>query len=211
MSEGQKKIFSKFKFESKESYIIQNSISDTDIEINDKTKSISKANKKSELILGYLGRGTVEKGYFFLVDEILSIRNLKFCIKIGGNVTEKMNIEQACYLGHVEKNTFLDSIDVLIVPSLWSEPFGRVVIEALCKNKIVVCSNVGGVSDFGKYSNVIMFTPKPGELSKILKEIIENGIPDNSSKQAFNYKDFNSESITSQYLRVYNSIISNPD
>jgi len=43
----------------------------------------------------------------------------------------------------VEKENFYGKIDVLVVPSLWDEPFGRVIIEAALRGIPVIVSKNG--------------------------------------------------------------------
>ena len=38
----------------------------------------------------------------------------------------------------------------MIIPSLWNEPFGRVVIEAYSHNKPVIGANRGGIPEIIK-------------------------------------------------------------
>lgn len=46
-----------------------------------------------------------------------------------------------------------ESCDVLVVPSFWPEPFGRVVIEANAKGMPVIASNMGGIPEILKITN----------------------------------------------------------
>ena len=43
--------------------------------------------------------------------------------------------------------TPLHAADVVVVPSVWLEPFGRTVIEALSTGRPVVASRVGGIPE----------------------------------------------------------------
>ena len=43
--------------------------------------------------------------------------------------------------------TPLHASDVVVVPSVWREPFGRTVIEALATGRPVVASRVGGIPE----------------------------------------------------------------
>jgi glycosyltransferase involved in cell wall biosynthesis len=43
--------------------------------------------------------------------------------------------------------TPLHAADVVAVPSMWNEPFGRVVVEALAAGLPVVASRVGGIPE----------------------------------------------------------------
>lgn len=43
--------------------------------------------------------------------------------------------------------SLLPDFDVLLFPSIWAEPFGRVLIEAMASGLVVVCTPVGGVPE----------------------------------------------------------------
>ncbi len=51
------------------------------------------------------------------------------------------------FLGQVRASEFLSSVDVLVVPSLWHEPFGLVLCEAISAGVPVVASAVGGIPE----------------------------------------------------------------
>ena len=51
------------------------------------------------------------------------------------------------FVGRVDASTFLSGIDVLVVPSLWHEPFGLVLCEAMDAGVPVVASAVGGIPE----------------------------------------------------------------
>lgn len=48
------------------------------------------------------------------------------------------------FLGRVKPADFYQLVDVVIVPSLWNEPLGTVIMEAMIFGKTVVASNTGG-------------------------------------------------------------------
>jgi glycosyltransferase involved in cell wall biosynthesis len=53
-------------------------------------------------------------------------------------------------------------VDVVVIPSLWEEPFGKVAVEGLLNGKFVVCSSSGGL-------------PEAAELTKLPYAIFEKG------------------------------------
>lgn len=57
--------------------------------------------------------------------------------------------------------------DVTVVPSLWSEPFGRVLIESMACETPVVASRVGGISEIltGEFAEWLVAPGQPGELA----------------------------------------------
>ena len=53
----------------------------------------------------------------------------------------------ARFLGFVDPTTFFPQIDVLLAPSIWHEPFGRITIEAFAHGVPVIATNRGGLPD----------------------------------------------------------------
>ena len=72
----------------------------------------------------------------------------------------------------MDSSKFFEMIDVLIVPSLWNEPFGRVVIESILHSKPVIASNVGGIPELLINNKQFVFRPKVKELRTLIQKII---------------------------------------
>jgi len=51
------------------------------------------------------------------------------------------------HLGQVEPRLLMSIIDILLVPSIWPEPFGRVALEAMMAGLPVVASRCGGLPE----------------------------------------------------------------
>jgi glycosyltransferase involved in cell wall biosynthesis len=53
--------------------------------------------------------------------------------------------------------SILHAADVLVLPSVWDEPFGRVVVETLATGRPVVASSVGGIPEIldGEFSGML--------------------------------------------------------
>jgi glycosyltransferase involved in cell wall biosynthesis len=70
--------------------------------------------------------------------------------------------------------------DVTIVPSLWSEPFGRVIIESMACETPVVASRVGGISEIltGEFAEWMVTAGQPGELASRALAIAERSATD---------------------------------
>lgn len=67
------------------------------------------------------------------------------------------------FLGHVTNTTSLYQVsDVTVLPSLWSEPFGRVIIESMACGTPVVASRTGGIPEIltGEFARGLF---KPGD------------------------------------------------
>jgi glycosyltransferase involved in cell wall biosynthesis len=85
------------------------------------------------------------------------------------NLAERLGIARAItWIEHQRDMAGLFSAsDVTILPSLWSEPFGRVVIESMACETPVVASRVGGISEIltGEFAEWMVTAGQPGELA----------------------------------------------
>lgn len=105
--------------------------------------------------VGYIGRLSPEKGIEFMIEAFLksNSRDTKLIIAGSGNkdYEEKLkrnySKDNIVFCGTVKTNDFLKYVDLLIVPSLWNEPFGRVVIEAYAARVPVLISGNGGLRE----------------------------------------------------------------
>jgi glycosyltransferase involved in cell wall biosynthesis len=66
--------------------------------------------------------------------------------------------------------------DIFLFTSLWAEPFGRVIVEAMASGVVVIGTRVGGAAEIlldGE--NSLAFTPDdPVSLAKQIKKLIES-------------------------------------
>lgn len=137
---------------------IQNSI-DVDIELTDKIISEKKHIDKNIFEFLYVGWLSEEKGILILLEafKILSNKYNNVVLKICGDgklkdlvLKEERENSFIKYLGKLPpeelKKVYIQS-DVLIVPSIWAEPFGRVVIEGNSFGLPVIGANSGGISE----------------------------------------------------------------
>jgi glycosyltransferase involved in cell wall biosynthesis len=80
-------------------------------------------------------------------------------ITIAGDGPERGRIEQSArdlgmpiefhgWVGPNERTALMRSADLLVVPSLWPEPFGLVGLEAACVGLPAVAYDVGGIRDW---------------------------------------------------------------
>lgn len=105
-------------------------------------------------VLGYLGALIPEKGVELLVDAVRAMGEQapKVLIFGDGDSSYVAKLRERAgpsviWRGVVPARQALSEVDALVVPSLWEEPFGRVVIEALSAGRPVVGSRRGGISE----------------------------------------------------------------
>lgn len=113
-----------------------------------------RASPPGSITLGYIGRLEPAKG----IETALRV-----CQRLGpayrlliagigdSGYMEKLQSTHtdldAVWLGHVPPEEFYPAIDILLVPSQWAEPLGRVVLEANAHGVPVVGSRSGGIPE----------------------------------------------------------------
>jgi glycosyltransferase involved in cell wall biosynthesis len=104
-----------------------------------------------ETRIGFLGRNAPEKGLALLVDAIARMGR-KTRLVIAGDFSDEDRARliagrdiDICFLGFCPPSDLFEQIDVLAVPSMWEEPFARVVLEATAFGVPSVVSSHGGL------------------------------------------------------------------
>lgn len=99
--------------------------------------------------IGFLGRVSTEKGVDILISLASRRKDLDFIF--AGKVSQEYQAPDNCvFLGHVDANeidSFFSRIDALVIPSLWDETFGLIVIESIARNVPVIVSNKGALPE----------------------------------------------------------------
>jgi glycosyltransferase involved in cell wall biosynthesis len=120
---------------------------------------------------GYLGALTEIKGVELLAkafDRVASrdARPMRLVIAGQGKEEDVARLqreyasERVSFVGHVKPSEFFAKIDVAVVPSLWNEPLGLVVFEALAAGVPVIGSRRGGIPEMIRHRrNGLLFEP----------------------------------------------------
>lgn len=100
--------------------------------------------------LGYVGPYDKKKGFFLYTEVLQKLERAKeFCAEFYGDVVERPIFEDDHFVnnGVVSRQELTEAyknLDLLVVPSLWHETFGFVVLEALLQGTpCLVSKNVG--------------------------------------------------------------------
>src|SRR5690606_2185673 len=134
------------------------------------------------LRLGFIGQINIAKGIDVLVKSLEKLDSFKnWELFIAGSVSSdkvtelKSKLgERVQFLGYITPKDFFQNIDILVVPSIWEEPFGRVVIEGLMNKKIVLGSDIGGIPELLTLNKKYLFKPTVDSLVHLLRVIFQN-------------------------------------
>ncbi|MBW4490175.1 MAG: glycosyltransferase family 4 protein [Trichocoleus desertorum ATA4-8-CV12] len=156
-------------------------------------------------VIGYVGRIDKPKGLEVLIkaSALLADRGVNIKLLIAGKplihfnpeigdlcsesgeqylqslkqLAKDLGIEQrVSFLGHLTNTaTLYQTSDVTVVPSLWSEPFGRVVIESMACGTPVVASQIGGIPEIltGEFQAQLFEPGNAQELAKVLQQNLD--------------------------------------
>ena len=123
---------------------------------------------ETNFVIVFSGRLTPEKGILELILAIKQIRNIVDCklLIIGASAygkdkqptpfIEKLEEEtesikdSVLYTGYVDYNdipSYLKAADIAVVPSMWEEPFGLTVVEAMAAGLPLITTRSGGIPE----------------------------------------------------------------
>ncbi len=124
----------------------------------------------------YLGRFAPEKGLEVLARAWPQVPDADLLAAGTGPSGELAGLSRTTVLPEqADVVPLLQRADVLVLPSTWQEPFGRVVIEALSAGVPVVASAVGGVPDLltGPLSDGLVPAGDPTALAAAIGRLLD--------------------------------------
>lgn len=172
-------------------------------------------NQNDEIIFGFVGRLDKSKGIEFLLTQFKK-SNIENKLYVFGTTNDKSyeeylkleyQDERIIFFGHKTPDYIYNNITHLIVPSLWHEPFGRIIIEANAYGIPVLGSNRGGIPEIIEVDKT-GYIFNPGQENNFLDML--NKI----KKMKFNkeyikkyaYK-FGKKDIGLKYLAIYTKLV----
>ena len=186
----------------------------------EKVKKIEENYNLNHPIILYVGILMYHKGIINILhaisrDEML--RNVNFLIVGDGKLKEKCKnyishhaLKNVKLVGRVPFSdipAFYSVSDIVVFPSIWQEPFGRVAIEAMAAGKPVVASNVGGIPDIiehGKTGYLVnpfdLETWKNSIIKLIENENLRESIGKEGKKVA---RKYDANSVVKEITKIY--------
>lgn len=151
--------------------------------------------EKKDIELLYVGRLTTEKGILILLKALDLLvneqgrQNLHLNIFGDGDkayfnelqsfIQDKQLTNIISFRGRIPQDELIeyyDRSDMMIMPSIWQEPFALVTAEAMARGLPVIASDVGGTGE-RIIHNVNGLLVKPGDeraLASAIRELVEN-------------------------------------
>lgn len=191
--------------------------------IGNSTDFLSNIKKvKKEKILLFAGRLSHGKGVQLLINIIPAFfkkfPDFKIVFAGEGKFKKKLLLLKKRYtniimLGQVKHNNLIKLYRrsmVVVVPSIWQEPFGRIALEAIAALTPAVVTNNGGLPEIIK-NEKWGYVVEPKEAKLLLA--IEKAIKNNRKLVGRISEDYNfiknkfGEKITNKYLRIYKSLL----
>ncbi|SDS29435.1 Glycosyltransferase involved in cell wall bisynthesis [Paenibacillaceae bacterium GAS479] len=182
----------------------------------------TKKNNDSTLVIGCIGQLEDNKGVEFLVKAFKDIpHTVSNKLVIVGSGSRKQELENLAagdnrieFTGHVKSvdvYKLLEQFDLVVVPSIWEEPFGRVIIESYSMSVPVIGSDIGGIPEVIIKNEDFLF--KPRDIDSIKKSINNyfemSQIERESIRQAcyIHSQTFTIQKNVNEHLNLYRSLI----
>jgi glycosyltransferase involved in cell wall biosynthesis len=180
---------------------------------------------KKKVDLLFMGRIDYLKGAHLLpeIASILEKKGIPYKIDVMGSgsminklkiLSEKhrLKIQFHGFVNHMSKKflRIMEDTHILLIPSLWYEPFGIVVLEAMAFGIPVIASNRGGLKEIVTENNVgILAYPN----AEIIADEIENLIKDKKRYEKFsenglkNIKKYKPENVFKEYEKIFEKVV----
>tara|TARA_Y100000590_G_scaffold463848_2_gene631672 strand:+ start:1301 stop:2407 length:1107 start_codon:yes stop_codon:yes gene_type:complete len=180
-----KQFFKGIKLKSSKVYVLPNGIK----------RDLKKIPKKTNKVM-FVGRLVKEKGAHIFVNAIKNLihdhKKWNFCI-VGASKAGQKNLktnyekdliksflkygERAKYFGFLSNTnvkSMMNSSSILVVPSIWDDPFPLSALEGLASAQAVIASSRGGLPEMLKHSGILIKNINVKTLESKLKELINN-------------------------------------
>ena len=138
--------------------------------------------------ISYFGRITPEKGIHILIEALKKIKSYKWNLMIDIDHVEnksyfvklknelKKNFSKKKYkfikCNHFEIANYMRSSDIIVLPSLHEEQYGRVIQEGIACGNVAVGSNIGAIPEIIKDRSLLFNPGDFNSLALILQKLL---------------------------------------
>ncbi|SMD34371.1 Glycosyltransferase involved in cell wall bisynthesis [Reichenbachiella faecimaris] len=185
-----------------------------------KVNSNQSKRKNDNITFGFIGNLYETKGVLEMITafKILKGQNINLIVAGAGNsdYSEKCHKlakddNRIKFLGKTDQETFFTQIDVSIIPSIWMDPFPRVLIEAYSFGKPVISSNKGGAKERVVQGVTGFIYRNEEELIESMEKLIsEPKLISTFSNNIKSWAKIHEGDDIDQYYSLYKEIINTP-
>lgn len=162
--------------------------------VTDSAALAPRQNHSGLLRFGYIGTLSENKGVSWLIKQFQGL-SINATLEIAGSgkldyeeqLSEMVDSSKVRLVGYQKAEHFMRSIDVLVVPSIWAEPFGLVAVEACAQNLPVIATDMGGLPEIiqDNLNGLICSPNDPDSLGRaMLRLYLDSGLRQRLSRQA---------------------------
>lgn len=171
--------------------------------------------RKRELL--FVGRLVSDKGIHFLLDLFLQLKQIhpNISLTIVGSGPEEDYVQRFIQQHHLQNSVcLLGSLDpastakqyqthqILLVPSLWEEPFGVIVLEGLASGIHVIASNIGGVPEAGQDFVVYKQPERVDDWIEAINEYLIGNLRNNKKADTW-LQSRSEENVAHEYIQLF--------
>lgn len=184
-------------------------------------------NKNGDFTVIYVGRLIREKGVDVAILAVAEARRQGVTMRlvVVGDGSERRTLEDLArrelpesawdFVGELTHDRALAQMqlaDVVIVPSVWSEPAGFVVIEAMALGVPVVATDAGGIPELARGAALLAPRSDVHAFARALMELMSNPTRSRSmvERGKSNAAEHSTRQMATRYLRLYDALIRHP-
>ena len=172
-------------------------------------------------ILLFVGRLSEEKGIDKVLEALKLIKNEDFKLLVVGasmhysnhkdefqkklrSLLDEELEKKVCFTGYIKQEElpkYYNIADIAILPSMWEEPAGLVMIEALCCGVDLITTNSGGIPEY--VSDYAILLDKNDQIANNMAKEIKKLLHSKSSKEKNNINEINSRFSSEGYMERF--------
>ena len=169
---------------------------------------------KPPIILGYVGSIVPHKGIELLLNVFQELNPGNAILKVFGKspipgyeerLRKKFENEKIKFMGFLPESEVYPQIHILVVPSLWNEPFGRIIPEAYSFGIPVIASMRGGIPEIVVDGETGFLFENAEQLKERIRYFLEN--PEEITRMGGNAleyaRKFLPENTLEKYMEIY--------
>lgn len=168
----------------------------------------------------FLGRFVSDKGADFLIRAFAEVQGASAGLTLIGTGPEEEALKRLArelgievrFTGPLSGEDLVHELnrhEILVVPSLWAEPFGNVALEGIACGCVVVGSNDGGLPDAIGPAGLVFERGNAGDLASQLRRLLTDHQLCQSlrDKAPAHLESRHKEAVCLEYLRILEKVV----